>query len=151
MEPARAFFAILLFKSEFPMKIVALVCRILLGLMFVVFGANILHPFMPPQPLPPADSLPGHFFAAFGTSGWIKVVGLFQLLGGILVLIGGTAPLGLSFLAPVLVNILCFHLMLTGGAGIAPGLVVTILWLVVLYAYRANFAGIFTTKATPTA
>ena len=87
------------------MKIVVLICRILLGLMFVVFGANILHAFLPPQPMPPADSLAGHFFAAFGGSGWIKVVGLFQLLGGVLVLIGGTAPLGLSFLAPVLVNI----------------------------------------------
>jgi putative oxidoreductase len=29
------------------MKIVALICRILLGLMFIVFGANILHPFLP--------------------------------------------------------------------------------------------------------
>ncbi len=133
------------------MKIVALICRILLGLIFVVFGANILHAFLPPQPMPPADSLAGHFFAAFGSSGWIKVVGLFQLLGGILVLIGGTAPLGLCFLAPVLVNILCFHLLLTGGVGISIGLVATILWLVVLYAYRGNFAGIFTAKATPTA
>jgi len=133
------------------MKIVVLICRILLGLMFVVFGANILHAFLPPQPMPPADSLAGHFFAAFGGSGWIKVVGLFQLLGGVLILIGGTAPLGLSFLAPVLVNILCFHLLLIGGVGIAPGVVATILWLVVLYGYRANFAGIFTAKATPTA
>ena len=131
------------------MKIVFLICRILLGLMFVIFGANILHSFMPPQPMPPSESLAGHFFAAFGGSGWIKVVGLFQLLGGLLILIGGTAPLGLCFLAPVLVNILCFHL-LTGTPGVAPGLVATVLWLIVLYAYRANFAGIFTTKATPT-
>jgi putative oxidoreductase len=132
------------------MKIVALICRILLGLMFVVFGANILHPFMPMQP-PPAGSPPAVFFGLFAPTGWIKVVGIFQLLGGILLLIGGTAPLGLCFLAPILVNILCFHLLLAGGAGIAPGLVATILWIVVLYAYRANFAGIFTTKATPTA
>lgn len=42
------------------MKIVALICRILLGLMFVVFGANILHPFMPMQ-MPPAGSPPAQF------------------------------------------------------------------------------------------
>jgi uncharacterized membrane protein YphA (DoxX/SURF4 family) len=132
------------------MKIVAIICRILLGLMFVVFGANILHPFLPPQPMPPADSLAGHFFVAFAGSGWIKVVGLFQLLGGLLILIGGTAPLGLCFLAPVLVNIFCFHL-LTATPGVAPGLIAALLWLIVFYAYRANFAGIFTVKATPTA
>jgi len=132
------------------MKWLYLICRILLGLMFVVFGANILHSFMPPPPMPPAESLAGHFFAAFGGSGWIKVVGLFQLVGGLLLLFGGTAPLGLCFLAPVLVNILCFHL-LTATPSVVPGLVATVLWLIVLYAYRANFAGIFTTKATPTA
>lgn len=131
------------------MKIVVLVCRILVGLMFIVFGANLLHAFLPPQPVPPADSLPAHFFAAFGASGWMKVVGLFQLVGGILILIGGTAPLGLCLLAPVLINILCFHLLLIGGVGILPGLVGTVLWLVVFYGYRANFAGIFTAKATP--
>jgi len=132
------------------MKIVVLICRILLGLMFVVFGANILHPFLPME-LPPAGSPPAVFFGLFAPTGWFKVVGVFQLLGGILLLIGGTAPLGLSFLAPVLVNILCFHLLLTGGVGLAPGVVATVLWLIVLYGYRGNFAGVFTTKATPTA
>ena len=131
------------------MKILALICRILLGLMFVIFGANILHSFLP-MPMPPVGSPPAVFFGLFAPTGWIKVVGVFQLLGGILVLIGGTAPLGLCFLAPVLVNILCFHLLLTGGVGIAPGLVATVLWLTVFYAYRAHFAGILTTKATPT-
>jgi hypothetical protein len=99
--------------------------------------------------MPPADSLPGHLFAAFGPSGWMKVIGLFQLVGGILILIGGTTPLGLCLVSPVVVNILCFHLLLTGGVGIGPGLVVTALWLIVFYAYRANFAGIFNLKATP--
>jgi putative oxidoreductase len=130
------------------MKIVALICRVLLGLGFVVFGANILHPFMHME-APPAGSPPALFMTVFGESGWMKIIGLFQLVGGVLLLIGGTAPLGLCLLAPVLVNVLCFHLLLTGGHGIAPGLVMTVLEVVLLYAYRANFAGIFTTKATP--
>jgi putative oxidoreductase len=130
------------------MKIAAIICRILLGLMFVVFGANILHSFIP-MPPPPVGSSPAVFFGLFAPTGWIKVVGLFQLAGGLLVLIGRTAPLGLSFLAPVIVNILCFHLLL-GVPGIAPGLTAAILELVLIYAYRANFAGIFTTNASPT-
>lgn len=130
------------------MKIAAHVSSVLLGLMF---GADILHALLPLQPAPLADSLVGHLFAAFETSGWMKVVGVFELLGGILILVGGTAPLGLCFLAPVLVNILCFHLCLTGGVGIAPGLSGGVLWLIVFCAYRANFSGIFVTKATLTA
>jgi putative oxidoreductase len=131
------------------MKYLYLIVRILLGLMFVVFGANILHPFMPMQ-APPAGSLPGQFMGVMAPTGWLHVVGAFQFLGGLLVLIGGTAPLGLCFLAPVLVNILSFHLLLTGGKGIGPGLVATLFELILIYAYRANFAGIFTYKATPT-
>jgi putative oxidoreductase len=132
------------------MKIVALICRILLGIGFVVFGANILHPFMPMHP-PPVSSPPGQFMELFFATGWMKVIGIFQLVGGLLVLIGGTAPLGLCLLAPVLVNILCFHSLLMGGQGIAPGLVFTLFEVVLIYAYRANFAGIFTAKAVPTA
>ena len=100
------------------MKYVYLICRILLGLMFVVFGANILHPFMPMQP-PPAGSPPAAFMGVMGPSGWMHHVGFFQFLGGLLVLIGGTAPLGLCILGPIIVNILIFHVVLAGGHGIA--------------------------------
>ena len=132
------------------MKIVALIARILLGLAFVVFGANILHPFMPMGPLPPADSLIGKFTAVMMGSGWMKVVGLGQLLGGLLVLAGGTLPLGLCILCPITVNILCFHALLTRGEGIVPGLVTGLLELVLIYAYRSSFAGILSVSQKPT-
>ena len=67
------------------MKYLYLICRILLGLMFVVFGANILHPFMKQ---PPMSGLPLQFMMVMGPTGWLKVIGLFQLLGGLLVLVG---------------------------------------------------------------
>ncbi|MDE1163497.1 MAG: DoxX family protein [Acidobacteriaceae bacterium] len=132
------------------MKIVALVCRVLLGLMFVVFGANILHPFLPMGPMPPADSLVGKFHAVMMVSGWMKVVGAGQLIGGLLVLFGGTLPLGLCILCPITVNILCFHLFLTGGHEMAPGLVATVLELVLVFAYRESFTGILSTREQPT-
>jgi uncharacterized membrane protein YphA (DoxX/SURF4 family) len=130
------------------MKIVALICRILLGLMFIVFGSNILHDFMH-MPHPPAGTQAAAFFGLFAPTGWIKVVGVFQVLGGLLVLLGRTTPLGLCLLAPVIFNILCFHLLL-GVPGILPGAVAALLEVVLIYAYRDNFAGIFTYKATPT-
>ena len=131
------------------MKYVYLVLRILLGLLFVYSGANILHP-LKPMPMPPAGSLPAQFMAVMVPTGWMHLIGAFQLLGGLLVLIGGTAPLGLCLLAPVIVNILTFHLLLTGGKGIGGGVIATVLELILIYGYRANFAGIFTYKATPT-
>jgi len=131
------------------MKIVALICRILLGLMFVVFGANILHPFMPTGPLPPPDSLVGKFMAVMMGTGWMKVIGAGQLLGGLLVLAGGTLPLGLCILCPITVNILCFHVFLTGGHAMAPGLVAAVLELVLIYAYRESFATILSTNQRP--
>jgi len=102
------------------------------------------------MPPPPAGSLPGQFMGVMGPTGWMHIVSFFQVLGGLLVLIGGTAPLGLCILGPILVNILAFHILLTGNQGIAPGLVSTLLEIILIYAYRANFAGIFTYRATPT-
>lgn len=132
------------------MKVVALICRILLGLMFVVFGLNGFFHFIPMGPMPPADSPIGKWMGVMMATGWMTHVSFFQLLGGVLVLIGGTAPLGLVILGPILVNILTFHILLTGGHGIGPGLFATLLEIVLIWAYRANFAGILTTKAKPT-
>jgi uncharacterized membrane protein YphA (DoxX/SURF4 family) len=131
------------------MKIVAIICRILLGLMFVVFGLNGLHPFMPMQP-PPAGTPPAQFMGVMVSSGWLRDIAALQVIGGMLVLIGGTLPLGLVILGPIILNILMFHLLLTGGHEIGPGLLAAVLEIVLIYAYRANFAGIFTYKATPT-
>jgi uncharacterized membrane protein YphA (DoxX/SURF4 family) len=136
---------------ESRMKYLYLICRILLGLMFVVFGLNILHPFLPAMPPPPAGSPPAQFMGVMMPSGWMHHVGFFQVVGGLLVLIGGTAPLGLCVLGPVIVNILIFHTVLMDGHGIGMGLLATVLEIVLIYAYRDNFAGIFTYKAKPTA
>jgi uncharacterized membrane protein YphA (DoxX/SURF4 family) len=130
------------------MKIATIAARVLLGVGFVVFGLNIVHPFLPMPPMP-ADSLPARFGAVMGPTHWMQLVGVVQLLGGALVLYGGTAPLGLALLAPVLVNILAFHLFLEGGAGIGPGVVFTALELLLLYAYRPYFLPLLTARAKP--
>jgi hypothetical protein len=72
-----------------------------------------------------------------------------ELLGGSLVLIGGKAPLGLVLLAPVLVNILRFRICLMGGEGVAPGVVLSVLELFLLYSYRDYIQSILTTEAKP--
>ena len=132
------------------MKIVAIICRILLGLLFVVFGLNGFLHFIPMQ-MPPAGSPAAQFMGVMVPSGWMSVQWALQILGGLLVLIGGTAPLGLVILGPIIINILLFHSLLVGGHGIGAGALAAVLEIVLIYAYRANFAGIFTSKAAPLA
>lgn len=131
------------------MKVLAIVCRILLGLVFVFFGCMGL--FMHPA-LPPRGTALGDFINIFHEVGWAQVISAFQVIGGLLVLFGGTVPFGLCILCPITVNILLFHTLFHAVAPsmiVAP-IVVTILEIVLLYAYRASFAGVWTTKATPT-
>src|SRR5258706_16162730 len=131
------------------MKIAARIARVILGLGFVVFRANILHPFIPQPPMP--DGLPSQFVGVMVPTHWMALVGLFQLVGGLLVLLGRTAPIGLTLLGPVLVNILAFHTLLMGGSGIAPGLIFSVLELFLIYSYRDYFSPIFTMSALPKA
>ena len=128
------------------MKILVIICRVLLGLAFTVFGANILHPFLPMPPMPAGT--PSTIFATImHDSHWMAMVGAFQLVGGLLVLFGRTAPMGLVLLAPVLVNVLAFHAFLEKGEGIVMGLVFSALEIFLIYAYRSYFAPIFTVNA----
>jgi putative oxidoreductase len=129
------------------MKITVIISRVLLGVGFTIFGLNIVHPFLPMPP--PPGGLVTQFMGVMIPTHWMTFVGLVQLLGGILVLIGGTAPLGLVLLGPVLVNILSFHTFIQGGQGIAPGLVFSVLEIFLLYAYRSYFRAIFTASAKP--
>ena len=132
------------------MKVLALICRILLGAIFVFFGANILHPFLP-VPKTAMPPLLMDFMHVMMDSGWMKVIGLFQVLGGVLALFGGTLPLGLCILCPLTVNILCVHSFLMGGHGIGPGVLTAVLEIVLIYAYRGSFTGVLSASQRPTA
>ena len=121
------------------MKIATIIVRVLLGLVFVVFGSNIFLHFIP-MPPPPA-TLAGDFSKALMQSHYIYVVGLLQVIGGLLLLIGRFVPLGLTLLGPVIVNILLFHIFLD-PSGLPLAIIVAILALFLLSRYRTNFAGL---------
>jgi uncharacterized membrane protein YphA (DoxX/SURF4 family) len=130
------------------MKIVVLVCRVLLGLMFLVFGLNGLHPFIPMKGAPamPPDAMT--WTGIMAAAGWLKVLSGVQVVGGALVLSGFLLPVGMVLLCAETFNILCFHLFLTGGHGIGPGLATGVFELVVIYGYRDSFRGLFQMKAS---
>ena len=128
------------------MKIVILTARILLGLIFVVFGLNGFLLFLPQPPLPPGDMLT--FVTVMGKSHYMIPVFLLQVIGGVLLLIGRFVPLALTLLGPVIVNILITHIVFQ-PSGLPPGAFAAILWLVLFLAYRQYFAGIFIADAKP--
>jgi uncharacterized membrane protein YphA (DoxX/SURF4 family) len=122
------------------MKIVVTIARVLLGLVFFVFGLNGLHPFMPnPPPTPAAQAL---FGALAGTPYMFPLIFGTQVLGGALLLIGLAVPFALVILAPVIVNIVCFHVFLSPDL-LPVALVVAAIELFLAWYYRANFAPLF--------
>lgn len=121
------------------MKIATVIARVLLGLIFVVFGSNAFLHFLPMPPLP--EGLVGLYLKAFLESGYVYVIGGVQLVSGLLLLIGRFVPLGLTLLAGVIFNILVFHALLA-PQGFGPGIFVTVLELFLLWRYRGAFAGI---------
>jgi putative oxidoreductase len=121
------------------MKIATIIARTLLGLIFVVFGSNAFLHFIPMPP--PPDGLASDFFKALFMSHYFYVVAVTQIVGGLLVLSGRFTALGLLFLGPVIVNILCFHIFLN-HEGWQLASVVAALALFLLWQKRGNFAGI---------
>jgi putative oxidoreductase len=121
------------------MKIATVITRTLLGLIFVVFGSNMFFHFipMPPPPEGPARD----FMTALFVSHYLYVVGALQVVGGLLLFTGRWVPLGLALVGPVIVNILCFHVLMA-PAGLPMAMVVSLLALFLLWRYREHFAGL---------
>jgi len=121
------------------MKIATIIARILLGLVFVVFGSNAFLHFLPMPPLP--GGVTGEYLHSFFASGYVYVIGGFQVIGGLFLLIGRFVPLGLTILGAIIVNIWIFHLLMA-PEGLPPAIVVTLLELFLVWRYRGAFEGI---------
>jgi hypothetical protein len=122
------------------MKIVALIARLLLGLVFLVFGLNIYLHFIPAPPMPPGPM--ADFSGALFVTHYIHFVGIFQVVPGILLLVNRYVPLALALLAPVIVNIDLVHLLMA-PAGRPIAAVVTLLWIIVFTRVHTAFHPLF--------
>jgi hypothetical protein len=97
------------------MKYVIVIARVLLGLVFVVFGAN----------------------------GYMHAIAALQIVGGLCLLLGARfVPLGLTLLGPIIVNIVLFHIFLE-PKGLPIAVVTAALALFLLWIYRFKFPAIF--------
>jgi putative oxidoreductase len=122
------------------MKYAIIITRVLLGLVFAVFGSNAFLHFIP---MPPMQGQAGAFIGALISSGYIYPIAALQVVGGLLLLIGARfVPLGLTLLGPVIVNIMLYHIFLD-PSGLAMACVISILALFLLWVYRYKFPAIF--------
>lgn len=117
----------------------ALGARLLLGLIYFVFGLNFFFQFIPLPPNPEAASnLLGAFFASGYMFPFIKLT---EIIGGLALLSGLFMPLALVVLAPITLNILALHLFLA-PAGLPMTFVIVVLHLFLGYVNRDKYAAL---------
>jgi uncharacterized membrane protein YphA (DoxX/SURF4 family) len=122
-------------------KYATIAVRSLLGLMFVLSGVNHFVKFFDvaiPEGKPDAIA----YLGLLTSSGLMNVVKGLEISGGALLLVGKFAPLGLTLLMPVIVNILLYELCFLHKPGVA--VVLTVMGLFLMVAYRGTFAPFFT-------
>jgi uncharacterized membrane protein YphA (DoxX/SURF4 family) len=125
------------------------IARVLLGLMFFVFGLNGFLNFIPP---PPPESMPAAlaaFSEAMMKTGYLlQLVKGTEVLVGVLLLLNRFVPLALALIAPVIVNIVAVHLFLA-PSGIGMAIVILGLELYLAWSYRSAFRGMLGARVLP--
>src|SRR6266545_6743302 len=120
------------------------VARVLMGLLFLVTGLNGFLNFLP-QPSSMPEGAAAFSGALLKTGYMFPLIMGTQLLSGVLLLFNRFVPLALTLLAPVVVNIVAFHLFLA-PAGLAIPLVVLALGLYLAWTEREAYAPLFVAR-----
>ena len=129
------------------MKIASTIARYLAGVIFLVMGLNGFLNFIH---FPPPAGIAGQFMGALFVSHYLWVIFAFQVIAGALLLVNRFVPLAAAILAPVLVNILTFHVLMA-PSGLPMALVVAVLWVLIFIEVRPAFSGLFQSRWQPRA
>lgn len=122
------------------MKYLIHVSRILLGLVFAVFGSNAFLHFIP---MPPMQGDAAAFMGALFHSGYMYAIVALQILGALCLLAGSRfVALGLMLLGPIIVNIVLYHVFIDHMFN-PIALAVVLLALFLLWVYRYKFPALF--------
>lgn len=122
------------------------IVRVLLGLMFLIFGLNGFLNFIPTPKDIPADIL--SVMGALMKAGYLTVVSAVEVLAAVMLLTNRFVPLALALLAPAVVGILTFHIAMA-RATIGPGIVVLAMELYLAWSYRAAFRPMLMARTSP--
>jgi uncharacterized membrane protein YphA (DoxX/SURF4 family) len=127
-------------------RIVTAIVRILLGIMFLVFGLNGFLNFIKPNPPPPPEIM--NVMGALMKAGYMAVVSAAEIIVATLLLTNRFVPLALALLAPIVVGIITFHIAMAPST-IVPGIVVLVMELYLAWAYRGAFRPMLRAKTIP--
>src|SRR5713226_2405847 len=120
--------------------------RVLMGLIFVFFGLNGFLNFLPQMPMPEGAVA---FAGALVKTGYlIQLIMGTQLIVGLLLVTNRFVPLALALIAPVVVNIVAFHVFLA-PSGLPLAVVVLVLEVYLAWAYRTAYRPMLAMRATP--
>lgn len=121
------------------------IVRILLGLTFFVFGLNGFLHFLPQPPMSPAA---GVFLGGLASTGYFfPVLKAVEVTVGLLLLTNRFVPLALTLIAPIIVNIALFHVLLEPSPGMAAFLLASEIYLT--WVYRSAFRGMLAARNAP--
>ncbi len=125
------------------------IAGLVLGLLFVM-ASTMYFLKLGPQPTFPEGSPIALFMGAFGPTGYMNFVKVFELTGGILVAIQRTRNLGLLLLGPIIVNIIAFHIFITGQKDLLNPMLdaIIVCALYLLWVGRKQFAGLLNCTQT---
>ncbi|GAA4098611.1 DoxX family membrane protein [Mucilaginibacter panaciglaebae] len=128
------------------MKIAALIARILLGLIFVVFGLNFFFPQVLHMTSPPMSKEATAFSMGLWGSGYFfQFLKVIEILSGLFLLINRYTAFFLLVLLPISVNVFLFHTILA-PSGIPVGATILVLNLFLCIAHIKYYTGVFTAK-----
>jgi hypothetical protein len=124
-------------------KCLPCIVSIVLGLLFVM-ASTMYFLNLGPTPDFPAGSPIAMFMGAFGPTGYMSFVKVFELTGGIVVMIPRLRNVGLLLLGPVIVNIIAFHTFIMHGEGLLNPMldIIIVCALYLLWGARRKFAGL---------
>src|SRR5262249_43127262 len=110
--------------------------RVLLGVVMLATGLNKIFWFAPMPHMSPALTA---FICALKETGYfLPFLGIVESTGGALLLLNRFAPLAITILAPVLVNILAVHTFLD-ASGLPLALILIVLEVYLAWVYRDAF------------
>lgn len=118
------------------MNKLSLVVRFLFGLMLIVFGLNKFFGFLP---MPEMSGDAAAFMAGLAQSGYfMPMIGGLMIIGGASILMNKYTALMIMILAPVVLNIVLFHLFLD-MQGIVMGGLMAVFWVILAAAHKGAY------------